>query len=479
MNAAVWLLLSVGLNFGSSEGEARQSIECYEENGPSIELLKEHEFVPSDISGLDAKIIERRGKCNFNITWSLGVDGSIIFLKASKICLQKEGSRSCIRCDYTERFQNQTMLSGEKWQFYYIGFPVDENNEYHIEVFNLPPPNPGLDPPKKHIKRFSPGCKDSVLKYCKTCIEKGSLWVPNITVCHKKSEVVVNFTASPFCSKYVIRLHEPDPSGDLYDHIVVTKGNDTRISEKILLTDQSNRTFKELIPRFPLCEGHCPRHAEHQELCTEEPTDVSTDFVGNYIIICCLLASLFLIVCMVAALLYYKRKYGAGRNWALSPLMQHIPATILVVYSQEVCFQHTVLAFAEFLHECCHSNVIIDAWQKLRIAEMGPVQWLATQKEIADKIIFLSPNNANPACDSTCRTTVDSHSGNSECMFKFAFNLFCSDWKNQSSLHKYMVVSFSEKNLTNSLPSPLNICPKYVLMKDIDSFCRDLSEHKV
>nr|XP_034962231.1 interleukin-17 receptor B [Zootoca vivipara] len=477
MNAAVWLLLSAGLNLGSSGGEARPSIECYEENGPSIELLKHHQFGPSDISGLDANIIERQGKCNFNITWILGANAGIKFLNASKICLQKEGSRSCIRCDYTERFPSQTMLSGEKWQFYYTGFPVDENNEYHIEVFNLPPPNPHEDHPKKHIKRVSPGCKDRVLKYCKSCIEKGSLWDPNITVCHKKSEVVVNFTASRFCFKYVIRLHEP--SGDLYDHIVATKENDTRISEKILLTDQSNKTFKELIPRFPVCEGRCPRHSEHQEQCTKELPDVSTDLVGNYIIICCLLASLFLVVCMVAALLHYKRKYGTGRNWALAPIMQHIPATVLVVYSQEVCFQHTVLAFAEFLHECCQSNVIIDAWQKLRIAEMGPVQWLATQKEIADKIIFLSPNNANPACDSTCRTTVDSHSGNSECMFKFAFNLFCSDWKNQSSLHKYMVVSFSEKNQTNSLPSPLNICPKYVLMKDIDSFCRDLSEPKV
>ncbi|EMP27891.1 Interleukin-17 receptor B [Chelonia mydas] len=151
------------------------------------------------------------------------------------------------------------------------------------------------------------------------------------------------------------------------------------------------------------------------------------------------------------------------------------PVKVLVIYPKEVCFQHTVLAFAEFLHKHCQSDVIIDMWQRRRIAEQGPVQWLAVQKETADKIIFLSSSYIITECDTVCYKSIDSHKDNSDCMFTLAFNLFCSDMKNMSSLHKYMVVSFNEINSEDTLPSALNTCPKYCLMKDIDIFRRDLS----
>ncbi|XP_061474223.1 interleukin-17 receptor B isoform X9 [Rhineura floridana] len=477
MNEATWMWLSAVLVGCSSEVEPQPFIKCYEESGPSPELSKEHRFTPSDLLSLNAQIINIQGKCQFNITWILNADASIRYLNASKICLSTGGgSPSCIRCDYTKKFQSQTMLGNQKWQFHYIGYPIEENTVYFIDAYNLPPANIDGDYSERLIELSSPDCEDSVLKYCEHCIEKGSLWYPNITVCYKKSEVEVNFTPSIFCFKYVIRLCKSNPCTDPYDHTVnTTKRNDTRISERISMTNQSSTTFKELIPHFPGCNNDCRRYSRHWRLCTEEPTEgiTATDLVGSDTYIC-ILASLFLIVCMIAAVLYFKRKHGAVRNWVLFPPMQHLPATILVVYSQEVCFQHTVLIFAEFLHECCQSDVIIDVWQKRRIAEMGPVMWLATQKQIADKIVFLIPSRTNPACNSACKRTVESQNGSSECMFTLAFNLFCSDWNNQSSLQKYMVVSFSETNSTKSLPSPLNICPTYFLMKDIDSFCRDL-----
>uniref|UniRef100_A0A8C8RLA8 Interleukin 17 receptor B n=1 Tax=Pelusios castaneus TaxID=367368 RepID=A0A8C8RLA8_9SAUR len=151
------------------------------------------------------------------------------------------------------------------------------------------------------------------------------------------------------------------------------------------------------------------------------------------------------------------------------------PVKVLVIYPKEVCFHHTVSAFAEFLHKRCQSDVIIDMWQKRRIAEQGPVQWLAIQNEIADKVIFLSSTPVSTECSALCHKSVGNHQDNSECMFTLAFNLFCSDIKNRFSLHKYMLVSFNEINSKDTLPSALNTCPKYCLMKDIDIFCRDLS----
>lgn len=148
---------------------------------------------------------------------------------------------------------------------------------------------------------------------------------------------------------------------------------------------------------------------------------------------------------------------------------------VLVIYPKEVCFHHTVLTFAKFLHDSCQIDVIIDMWQKRKIAEKGPVQWLTAQKEIADKIIFLCSSNISTECDEFCYKNIGNHKDNSDCMFALAFNLFCSDLKNQSSLHKYIVVSFNEINSKDTLPAALKICPKYYLMKDIDNFCRHLS----
>lgn len=156
------------------------------------------------------------------------------------------------------------------------------------------------------------------------------------------------------------------------------------------------------------------------------------------------------------------------------PAVQQMPVKILVIYPPDVCIHHTVLAFAEFLRERCKSDVVIDVWHKRRIAEMGPVQWLAIQKESVDKVIFLSPSYTRPACESACKSSVEGHNENAECMFTLAYNLFCSDWKKKASLHKYMVVSFNDAHSVKALPSALTICPKYFLMKDFDSFLREL-----
>ncbi|EOB01697.1 Interleukin-17 receptor B, partial [Anas platyrhynchos] len=141
---------------------------------------------------------------------------------------------------------------------------------------------------------------------------------------------------------------------------------------------------------------------------------------------------------------------------------------VLVIYPEEVCLSHTVLSFAELLHEGCQTDVILDLGERRRIAEKGPVAWLAAQKAAADRVMFLSSNPTAAACDGACKS-VRNYS-NTESMFSIAVNLFCSDMTNQSSVQKYMVVSFNEVNAQDTLPSALNICPKYCLMKDMKNF---------
>ena len=149
------------------------------------------------------------------------------------------------------------------------------------------------------------------------------------------------------------------------------------------------------------------------------------------------------------------------------------PIKVLVVYPSEICFHHTVCHFTEFLQNHCRSEVILEEWQKKKIAEMGPVQWLTTQKKAVDKIIFLLSNDVNTMCDSTCDKSEGSPHENSQDLFPLAFNLFCSDLRNQTPLRKYMVVYFREAD-TKDEYSALSVCPKYRLMKDAPAFCTEL-----
>ncbi|XP_054833703.1 interleukin-17 receptor B isoform X2 [Eublepharis macularius] len=454
MKAAVWVLLGTMLGRCRLEGEAQQSMQCGIENGPSAELEERHSLTPSDLDNISARIVETEGTSQLNITWTISADASIRTLRATKICISTFSHPICIRCDYLKTFESQSKFADQKWQFYYVGFPVEENTIYYIYGYNLPPANPYEDPPSKLVTVTSPDCEDDILKYSKTCIEKGSLWDPNITICKMDSEIEVNFTASPLSSIYTILICESE-------------------DECSDLTHKTASNIK-LTPYFPRCENDCQRHSEYQIKCTEKPSigAIKTHSLGVYV---CILAAVFVKVCVIAAVLYVKKTHGTVRMCPLfHSSVQQTPAKILVIYPPDVCIHHTVLAFAEFLREHCQSDVVIDVWQKRRIAEIGPVQWLTTQKELADKVIFLTPSHLGPACDSGCKRSIEGHGENSECMFTLAYNLFCSDWKIQSSLHKYMVVSFSDAHSNESLPSALTICPKYFLMKDFDSFLREL-----
>uniref|UniRef100_K7F670 Interleukin 17 receptor B n=1 Tax=Pelodiscus sinensis TaxID=13735 RepID=K7F670_PELSI len=330
------------------------------------------------------------------------------------------------------------------------------------------------DSPSKSIMLTSPGCKDNVMKYSRNCIEPtGSLWNPNITVCKIVAEVEVNFTTSSLGTKYAILLQECEEC-DVSEKLEI---NETRTSVRIPVSDQSNNLSVQIIPYFPKCGTDCPRRKGTLTECVQNQAgdlaigQQSILVGGKKLLKHNKIAVWHLRVSVNVQL--HTGSTDTKQMFFLRTALQQ-PVKVLVIYPKEICFHHTVLVFADFLHKCCQSDVIIDMWQKRRIAEQGPVQWLAFQKEVADKVIFLVSSYTNSECDAVCHKSIGNHKDNSECMFTLAFNLFSSDMKNMSSLHKYMLVSFSEINSKETFPSALNSCAKYCLMKDIDIFCRDL-----
>ncbi|XP_057561777.1 interleukin-17 receptor B isoform X1 [Hippopotamus amphibius kiboko] len=442
-----------------------------------------HTLTPGDLRDLQVEPIKSSVALEdysilMNISWILRADASIRLLKATKICVTGKShfqSYSCVRCNYTEAFQTQTRPSGGKWTFSYIGFPVELNTVYFIGAHNIPNANMNEDGPSMAVNFTSPGCLDHIMKYKKRCIEAGSLWDPNITACKKNETTVeVNFTTSPFGNRYMAFIQNTTVIGISY----VSEKELTRTSVVVQVTGESEGAVVQLIPYFPTCGNDCIRRRGTVGLCPQMgvpfPQDHSRSVLSGWLplLLLALLVATWALV--VGIYLTWRHEKITKTSFSTTTLLS--PIKVLVVYPSEICFHHTVCYFTEFLQNHCRSEVILEKWQKKKVAEMGPVQWLTTQKKAADKVIFLLSNH-NTKCDGTCGKSEGSSCENSQDLFSLAFNLFCSDLRSQTHLHKYMVVYFRETDTKDDY-SALSVCPTYRLTKDAKAFCTELLHAK-
>uniref|UniRef100_A0A8C8YP61 Interleukin-17 receptor B n=1 Tax=Prolemur simus TaxID=1328070 RepID=A0A8C8YP61_PROSS len=448
--------------------------------GPSREWEIQHILTPGDLRDLQVEPVKTSVATEdysilMNISWILRADASIRLLNATKICVTGKGkfqSYSCVRCNYTKAFESQTRPSGGKWTFSYVGFPVEPNTRYFIGAHNIPNANMNEDGPSLSVNFTSPGCLDHTMKYKKKCIEAGSLWDPNITACKKNEKTVeVNFTASPLGNRYMALILNNTVIG--FSNVVENKLS--RTSVVIPVTGESEGAVVQLIPYFSTCGNDCIRHKGTVVLCPQTgvpfPLDTNSSMLGGWLPF--LLPSLLVVTWVLVAGIYLMWRHERIKTTSFSATTLLPTTKVLVVYPSEVCFHHTVCYFTEFLQNHCRSEVILEKWQKKKIAEMGPVQWLTTQKQAADKVIFLLSNDVNTACDSTCGKSEGSLSENSQDLFPLAFNLFCSDLRSHTHLRKYVVVYFREAGTKDDY-SALSVCPQYHLMKDATTFCSEL-----
>ncbi|KAM7336421.1 hypothetical protein ACRRTK_004914 [Alexandromys fortis] len=368
---------------------------------------------------------------------------SIRLLKATKICVTGKSnmdSYNCVRCNYTEPFQRQTRPSGGRWTFSYVGFPVELSTVYFIGAHNIPNANMNEDSPSLSVNFTSPG----------------SLWDPNITACKKNETTVeVNFTTNSLGERY--------------------RNKPTRRSVAISVDEESEGAEFELIPYFHLCEPDCIRRKGPVGLCIETsgpyPPDNYRSMLGGWVP---LILVLLVATWVLAVGIYLTRRQGRSTETSFPAASKLLPLIkVLVVYPAEVCFHHTVCRFTDFLQNRCRSEVILEKWQRKRIAEMGPVQWLSAQKQAADKVVFLLSSDAHGLCGSACGPNTGGASEKAQDLFPLAFNLFCSDFSTQAHLHKYMVVCLGGADIKGDY-NALSVCPQYRLMKDATAFHTEL-----
>ncbi|XP_042140439.1 interleukin-17 receptor B isoform X3 [Peromyscus maniculatus bairdii] len=442
--------------------------------------MVQHTLTPGDLRNLQVELVKTRVAPEdfsilMNISWILRADASIRLLKATKICvtgISNMQSYSCVRCDYTETFQSQTRPSGGKWTFSYEGFAVEPSTLYFIGAHNIPNANMNEDSPSLSVNFTSPGCLDHVMKYKKQCIEAGSLWDPNITACKKNETMVeVNFTTSSLGNTYnVLILHDMSmPLG--FSQVLENKL--TRTSVAILVEgSESEGAVVQLTPYFHTCAPDCIRRQGTVVPCSEtSPPANKRSMLGDWLpLISVLLVATWVLA--VGIYLTWRQERSSKTSFPTTNMLLPL-IKVLVVYPSEICFPHTVCRFTDFLQNHCRSEVILERWQTKKIAEMGPVQWLATQKQAADKVVFLLSSDAHSLCDSACRQNKDGARENSQDLFPLAFNLFCSDFSTQAHLRKYLVVYLDGADIQGDYKA-LSACPQYRLMKDATAFHTEL-----
>ncbi|XP_036390004.1 interleukin-17 receptor B isoform X2 [Megalops cyprinoides] len=177
--------------------------------------------------------------------------------------------------------------------------------------------------------------------------------------------------------------------------------------------------------------------------------------------------------------LYWYKSYGAhspfGKIAQTPP-----PSSVLVVYPAENrAFQRAVMAFAEFLQSHWHCQVAIDVWQRGRMSEQGPMRWLTSQMESADKVVVVcgrraEPWGTEPKPPSFPDLRDHAVPASTEYVFSLALNMIGGQAHSLSALRKYCTVHLGEEPPGACPPVALAACESFTLMRDLERLGRHL-----
>ncbi|XP_017273138.2 uncharacterized protein LOC108236763 [Kryptolebias marmoratus] len=196
-------------------------------------------------------------------------------------------------------------------------------------------------------------------------------------------------------------------------------------------------------------------------------------------------AVIILLVKVLAALIIlsscciiYKRCIPCSASYLTVRSSPVVPVSVLVVYPAEnSVFQHAVVALAEFLQLHGSCRVAIDLWQQGKIAELGPLRWLAEQVKAADRILIVSPQGDTSSSlhsQSIPNHSLPEHSipATAHDLYPLILNMVASHAKSASEMTKFWVMHLNKKPCV-FLPE-LKACKSFCLMKDLNKFCKSL-----
>ncbi|XP_013990433.2 interleukin-17 receptor B isoform X1 [Salmo salar] len=181
------------------------------------------------------------------------------------------------------------------------------------------------------------------------------------------------------------------------------------------------------------------------------------------------------LVALVACSLTLYQMYGMHSNSHFTelPKATEVTVSVLVVYPAEnPVFQRAVLAFAEFLQWHGGCQVAIDMWQHGRLAEQGPMRWLADQAKSVARVMVVSPQPNH------CHTGPGEHTvpAAAHDLFPLVLNMVASHAQSPNELAKFWLVHLGKAPERSGLPVELTSCREFSLNRDLEKLCRHLHQ---
>uniref|UniRef100_UPI0037E9AD2E uncharacterized protein isoform X2 n=1 Tax=Semicossyphus pulcher TaxID=241346 RepID=UPI0037E9AD2E len=165
------------------------------------------------------------------------------------------------------------------------------------------------------------------------------------------------------------------------------------------------------------------------------------------------------------------------------PTSPTFPVPVLVVYPAEnSAFQTAVVALAEFLQWQGGCSVAVDIWQQGKIAELGPMCWLAEQAKTASRVLIICPQPFSYPIHSTGHCLpAPSIPAAAQDLYPLVLNMVVSQAKSSKDFSKFWMVQLGEQSQykgSDNLVPELRACKTFCIMKDLNKLCRSLHDHR-
>ncbi|XP_049921116.1 uncharacterized protein LOC126402844 isoform X1 [Epinephelus moara] len=212
------------------------------------------------------------------------------------------------------------------------------------------------------------------------------------------------------------------------------------------------------------------------------PVHGDVNFTG---IVVAIFGGLVGLIILSSCYIVYKRcgaSFATLLGFKKLPTSPVIPIPVLVVYPAEnSAFQRAVVELAEFLQWHGGCSVAVDMWQQGKIAELGPMRWLAEQAKAAHRVLIVCPQVEIPSSQPSHSPLNHSFPEPSipaaaHDLYPLILNMVASHAKSASDLARFWVVQLGEqqdKKPCNLAPQ-LRACKTFCLMKDLNKLCRSL-----
>ncbi|XP_035530901.1 interleukin 17 receptor A1a [Morone saxatilis] len=468
---------------------SRQDLQCTAQTSNCMDPAwrNVNEYTPNSPEDLQVSVDTRQDEKGhlqpvLLANWKIKDDGSISYLKATElhVLVTTTNQNLCVRYSFKDKLPMRT-LSNEKWSFSANMLVLDPGKRYRVSVFNIPKPE--LDHSSYDVSTdvFVPDCQDPTIRGTQFCIERGSLWQPNITLGQTKvsgkSALAVSFSPDRLCEEYIVivRCSSTQKVQGTY------KANQKTLNVTFNLDNWPRHCCRfeaEINPLFPQCGPDCVRRKTTKDFCRVMRPDAPRISLYTFV------APGVVFMCVVMAIIMYVlcRKPGQ-RGVAPEPMriekpLTHIqPPKVLVIYSQDHhLYKDIVLKLCAFLQAKCGTKVLVDLLDSTSIGMVGRIRWLEWQrqqlKNPSDKILVLCSRGVQAKWRAMCghgRVTLreDVLSPTDDMLTPF-LNLFLPDMYQAGKLGKYMVAYFDEISSDQDVPSVFDIAVKYKLMKHFE-----------